>query len=195
MVYFTIDHLYIAIIHAACIARDGRGVILCGTSGAGKSCLTYACVKRGWTLIADDFCAPVRGRTDGIVIGRPEQIRFRPEATSLFPELNQLPATLALNGKPTLELKVSHIPNVRTATKCFAEAIIFLDREETGPAQLLPISVEEALRRIESDQPRWSPAVSNEQRDARLAILSRGAGVLQYSDFGEAINLLESLVR
>ena len=194
MVYFTIDHMHIAIMHAACVARNGRGVLLCGYSGAGKSCLTYACVRRGWTLVADDFCAPVRGRSDRMVIGRPEWIRVRPEATSLFPELAAIPGTVAPNGKPTLEIKVSQIPNAHTSTSCLAEAVVFLDRRETGPAELMPISIDEALDRIQSDQPRWNSPVHDQQREARLAILSRGARLLRYSDFDEAITLLESLV-
>lgn len=195
MVYFTIDHMHIAIVHAACVAHHGRGVVLCGNSGAGKSCLTYACVRRGWTLVADDFCAPVRGRSDRMVIGRPERIRFRPEATSLFPELAAIPSTVAPNGKPTVEIKVSQIPNAHTSTSCLVEAVVFLDRQKTGPAELLPISIDEALDRIQSDQPQWNLPVLDEQREARLSILSRGASVLRYSDFDEAVALLELLVR
>lgn len=194
MVYFTIDHLYVAIIHAACVARNGRGLLLCGRSGAGKSCLTYACVKGGWTLIADDFCAPIRGRNDRMVIGRAERIRFRPEAVSLFPELAQLPIMPAPNRKPTLELRASDIPGAMTSVTCFAESVVFLERNGTNAANLSSIPIEEALARIESDQPRWGPAVADEQRLARLAILSHGAQVLRYSDFPGAIHQLNMLI-
>ncbi|HLN03019.1 MAG TPA: hypothetical protein VK335_27265 [Bryobacteraceae bacterium] len=194
MVYFTIDHLYVAIIHAACVARNGRGLLLCGRSGAGKSCLTYACVKSGWTLVADDFCAPIRGRNDRMVIGKAERIRFRPEAASLFPELAQLPIIPAPNRKPTLELRASDIPGVQTSVKCFAESTAFLERNGTDAANVSSIPIEEALARIESDQPRWNSPVADEQREARLAILSRGAYVLRYGDFAGAIHQLNLLI-
>src|SRR5450432_2141778 len=35
-------------LHAACVAIDGRGVLLCGDSGAGKTTLSYACARAGW---------------------------------------------------------------------------------------------------------------------------------------------------
>ena len=41
-------------IHAACVAIDGRGVLLCGDSGAGKTSLSYACARAGWQFISDD---------------------------------------------------------------------------------------------------------------------------------------------
>ena len=194
MVYFTIDNLYIAIIHAACVARNGHGLLLCGTSGAGKSCLTYACVKSGWTLVADDFCASIRGRNDRMVIGKAKSIRFRPEAASLFPELAHLPTVGAPNGKPTIELKASRIPGLHTSALCSAEAVVFLERDHAGPVRLLPISVEDALARIESDQPRWRASTDHAQRQARSAILSHGAHILRYWNFAEAINLLDTLL-
>ena len=194
MVYFTIDHLYVAILHAACVARNGRGLLLCGKSGAGKSCLTYACVKSGWTLVADDFCAPIRGRNDRMVIGKAERIRFRPEAVSLFPELARLPIIPAPNRKPTLELRASDIPGAKTSVTCFAESVVFLERNGTDAANLSSIPVDEALARIESDQPRWSAPIADEQREARIAILSQGAHVLRYGDLAGAVRQLHSLI-
>ncbi|MES2221693.1 MAG: aldolase, partial [Acidobacteriota bacterium] len=45
---------YATPIHAGCVALDGRGVLLCGDSGAGKSSLSFACARKGWTYITDD---------------------------------------------------------------------------------------------------------------------------------------------
>ena len=42
---------YTTPLHAGCVALDGRGVLLCGDSGAGKSSLSYACARAGWTYV------------------------------------------------------------------------------------------------------------------------------------------------
>lgn len=42
------------IIHATCIAVDGRGVLLLGRSGAGKSDLALRLLDRGAELVSDD---------------------------------------------------------------------------------------------------------------------------------------------
>ncbi|GEM_PF-1252882 len=41
-------------IHASCVEKDGRGILLKGHSGAGKSSFALALINRGFTLVADD---------------------------------------------------------------------------------------------------------------------------------------------
>ena len=43
-----------ATLHASCVAIRGRGVLLLGRSGAGKSDLTLRLIDRGAELVADD---------------------------------------------------------------------------------------------------------------------------------------------
>jgi hypothetical protein len=42
-------------VHAALVARDGRGVLLVGTGQTGKSTLACALWQRGWALLGDDM--------------------------------------------------------------------------------------------------------------------------------------------
>ncbi|MBZ5593833.1 MAG: aldolase [Acidobacteriia bacterium] len=194
MAYLTIDHLYITILHAGCVARNGHGVLLCGDAGAGKSCLSYACMKRGWSLLSDDFSALVRGRHDRMIIGKPEHVRFRPEAMRLFPELTDLPHKVLENGKQMFDFQTGALPQARTARCCQAETILFLDRRESGDAELIPMDPQEALARIEFDRAYWDPPVFEEHRENIQGLLSRGVHYLRYSDFDGAIHILESLV-
>jgi hypothetical protein len=194
MAYFTLDHLYITILHAGCVARNGRGVLLCGEQGAGKSCLAYACVKRGWTLLSDDFAALLREPGNNMVIGRPQRMRFRPQAFDLFPELSAARSQITPFGKHMFDLRTGAIPNVQTARCCRAEKVVFLDRRESGGAELVPMDAGEALTRFESDRPHWDPPVCDEHRANLQALFSRGVHTLRYSDFAGAIHILESLV-
>jgi hypothetical protein len=43
-------------LHAACVRIGGNAIALCGRTGAGKSTLAAALVRRGHALIADDVC-------------------------------------------------------------------------------------------------------------------------------------------
>lgn len=43
-------------IHASCVAAGGRGVLLLGASGQGKSDLALRLIDRGAQLVADDRC-------------------------------------------------------------------------------------------------------------------------------------------
>jgi hypothetical protein len=55
-------------LHAACVARAGRGALLLGATGAGKSTLTLACLERGMALLSEDavFVAPATLQATGI---------------------------------------------------------------------------------------------------------------------------------
>ncbi len=194
MAYFTLDYLHITILHAGCVARNGQGVLLCGDPGAGKSCLAYACVKRGWTLVSDDFAAVLRDSGNNTVIGRPQRMRFRPAAFDLFPELSAVQSQITPFGKHMFDLRTGAIPNVQTARCCRAEKLVFLDRRESGGAELVPMNPGDALARFERDRPYWDPPVGDEHRTTMQALLSRGGHTLRYSDFDGAIRILESLV-
>ncbi len=52
-------------LHAACVARGGRGVLVVGPSGAGKSTLTATLVRQGFSLVSDDSVLLERG-PDGV---------------------------------------------------------------------------------------------------------------------------------
>jgi hypothetical protein len=80
-------HSHLTMIHAACVARNGRAVLLCGESGAGKSCLSFSCARRGWTFIGDDGASLVRRSKPPIVVGGPREVHFRPTALEILPEL------------------------------------------------------------------------------------------------------------
>src|SRR6185437_13878064 len=69
MSYSMLDALRVVTMHAACVALDGHGVLLAGESGAGKSSLSYACARRGWTYCSDDASALVRDAEDCVVMG------------------------------------------------------------------------------------------------------------------------------
>jgi hypothetical protein len=194
MAYFTLDYRYITILHAACVARNGRGVLLGGEPGAGKSCLAYACVKRGWTLLSDDFAALLREPRSNTVIGRAYRMRFRPLAFELFPELKNFSSSITSVGKHLFDLRAGAIPNVQTAPCCRADKIVFLDRRDSGPAELLPVDPADALARFETHRLPWDPPVFDDHRENIRALVSRGVHTLRYSDFDSAINILESLV-
>jgi serine kinase of HPr protein (carbohydrate metabolism regulator) len=44
-----------ALVHASCVAIDGRAVLLAGQPGAGKSDLALRLIDRGGALVSDDY--------------------------------------------------------------------------------------------------------------------------------------------
>jgi serine kinase of HPr protein (carbohydrate metabolism regulator) len=56
-------------LHASCVELDGRGLLLRGPPGAGKSDLALRLIEAGARLVADDRV--VLSRRDGALIARP----------------------------------------------------------------------------------------------------------------------------
>ena len=53
------------LLHAACVERDGRALLLTGESGSGKSTLAALLAARGWRLMGDEFA--LLDLTDGAI--------------------------------------------------------------------------------------------------------------------------------
>lgn len=68
--------------HASSVAVDGKGLLICGVSGSGKSSLALDLISRGAVLVADDR-TELRRQGDAIVMTCPPAIRGRIEARGL----------------------------------------------------------------------------------------------------------------
>jgi hypothetical protein len=197
MAYHLIESLYLTPIHAACVARSGLGVLLCGDSGSGKSSLAYACARRGWTYVTDDAGYLVRGHSsERTVIGNAHRIRLRPDAARWFPELAGHTPALRGNGKLSLEIWTRELPFIAAAVSTVASRVVFLRRNSSGPARLSPMDATEASAWCERVFFWWDPEVAAEQK-AGLAAMLDGSKIqsLEYSDLEAAVNALENELR
>lgn len=138
-------------IHAACVASQGSGVLLCGDSGAGKSSLAYACARAGWEYLTDDTSYLLRASSPRTILGDCHKLRFRPSAADIFPELAGLPVTPRILGRPSMELATAPMDNIRRLESTRIEYVVFLNRRMPGSAELAPYSPEAArgyMRRV-----------------------------------------------
>jgi hypothetical protein len=185
---------FVTAIHAACIVLDGRGVLLCGDSGAGKTSLSYACASAGWQFVSDDTSFLLYSETTRRVIGNYHHVRFRPSAAELFPEIAGAEITPRMFGKPSIELPTASMGHVRTAESAHVDFIVYLNRHHQGPIQLVPYSKDDArryMRRVLFGTP--------ETKTIRYAAIERllTATVLElrYNSLDHAVRRLEQLVR
>lgn len=45
----------VAILHCACVVKEGQGILLAGNSGSGKSTLAVAMARAGFDFLSDDW--------------------------------------------------------------------------------------------------------------------------------------------
>ena len=188
----VISQLYLTAVHGALVEREGRGILLCGDSFAGKSTLAYACARAGWTLISDDGVFLVRRREDRYAIGNPFSIRFRDDARILFPELRTHLTKTRANGKIGIEVATKDVPGILTATESTVEHLVFLNRHAGGNARLMTLCHSEALARLQC--PHFGlDSVREENEQAHRRLLTAGVWQLNYGDLGSAVDRLETL--
>jgi energy-coupling factor transporter ATP-binding protein EcfA2 len=194
MVYLLLNQDDVVSVHAACIARNGLGVLLCGASGAGKSTLAFACAKAGWTYVSDDATILLQGSPEREAFGKPHQFRFRPEAVELFPEIEGHSECIKPNGKPTVEVAIGAFPEIAAASRCRIGCVVFLNRSNRSRALARPLSSLEASDRLLREMPVYSEEVWRRHRDTVATLFSAPAYELQYKTYEQAIPLLSKLV-
>jgi len=187
-------HSHITRVHAACVARNGRGVLLCGASGAGKTCLAFACARRGWTLVTGEVSSILRNASGRLALGNPRYLHFRDSAAAIFPELSgrlSLPNSV---GKFTVEVSAADL-GLSTAFQAPIAAVVFLDRRPDAPARFTPVSSSDAFRALEDDLPLFPQPQYDAHRAALRHLVENGAYELRYHDLDQAAALLDTLVQ
>lgn len=134
-------------VHASCVAIDGRGVLVTGKSGSGKSDLTLRLIDRGAILVSDDYTIVTR-TGDGLIATAPETIRGKLEIHGLgiveAPFADKAPvALIVIVDEPPVRLPPS--PETRRIAGVDIPAIAFAGLEPSAA-----IKVEWALRRFTS---------------------------------------------
>jgi hypothetical protein len=201
--YFFLDHAggchiatrFTTPVHAACVALDGRGVLLCGDSGAGKSTLAYACARSGWTYVSDDASLLLRCKThERIVSGNCHQVRFRPSAAELFPEVRGLDITPRAAGKPSIELSTAEMLHMNCAEHAKIDFLVFLNRRAGARPDLLPYRTEVARYYMRQVLYGESESLAK-QYEAIEHLLTAEIVELRYSDLDWAVDRLRMLIR
>jgi hypothetical protein len=195
LILLLLSDRYFMPIHAGCVARNGRGVLLAGSASAGKSCLSYACARAGWTLVSDDAGYMIRDDPNQRVLGRPRFLRFEFSAERLFPELRDLLAAEAATGADVANIDCNSLPGIETATECRAEAVVFLERQAGMTATLTAVHQDDALKRLLAELPMAADATRTAQVASLRKLLKKGAYRLNYDQPEAAVAKLGSLVR
>jgi hypothetical protein len=181
-------------VHAGCVSLNGRGVLLCGDSGAGKSSLSYACARAGWTYTSDDATFLLNQAGGREATGNCHQVRFRPSAAALFPEIEGLEIAPRAAGKPSIQLPTAGLKGITCAQTAPVDYLVFLNRRESGPHELRPYRKDVARHFL-----RQVLLGHAESRAIQYAAVERLLTVeifeLRYKDLNWAVDRLETLVR
>lgn len=192
IVYLLLGASVVTDLHAACVSRNGKGVLLIGDSGAGKSTLAYACARSGWTYTSDDTSYLINDSIVPRVIGHSHRARFRPSAKAIFPELKRFDLTPRVEGKPSIEVLISELQVPKTAAEATVEFIVHLNRKLIATTKLIRLPSGTATQRACREL--YSAGEIKVRHERILEILSDiPTFELQYRDLDQGIIALNLL--
>jgi hypothetical protein len=185
-------------LHAACIGREGRGLLLMGPSGAGKSTLTLLSLLQGFDFIAEDsvFVAPDTLLATGIASFlhvRADSLRWVERSRDVA-AIRASPVIRRRSGVRKFEVDVRRGAHRLAVSPLKIGAIVFLSAEKAGGGPLLRRLTKSSMyaRLVEAQayaahQPEW-PAFRRRVSGLDAFELRRGAHP------SEAVDVLQSLV-
>jgi hypothetical protein len=140
-------------VHSALVVRDGVGLLLRGPSGAGKSTLTYACMRRGMTVVSDDWVYAPADPTSRRVVGYPWRIMLTEPAAARFAELADVP-TVPHTSEEQRKVRVTP-PLAVQQVAADVTAVVLLDPDPV--LSLQPITAQTAAQRF------WAASLPTER--------------------------------
>jgi len=185
---------YLTPIHGACVAWRGHGILLCGESGAGKSSLSFACARHGWTFVSDDATCLLRSRKGRAVIGNPQHLHFRESALELFPDLQHIPLRPRINGDISIELPTESYAGIQTAREADVDFVLFLNRQAGVLPSIRPFLRSSAMSYLSQFLCYGEKQMRQKQKKSLTNLLSAEVLEFHYSDLDPAVEFLQRLV-
>jgi hypothetical protein len=172
-------------LHAACVGIGGRGVLLMGDTGAGKSTLALQCLLQGFDFLSEDsvFVQAETLRATGVASFlhvQSESLRWVASAR-IAAAIRRSPVIRRRSGARKFELDLRRTPFKLASAPLKICAVVFLSakRARAGAELLRPIPKREMLVRLGalqsygSSASQWRTFASNA---ARLAVFELRRG-------------------
>jgi hypothetical protein len=156
-------------IHAAGVSRGGRGLLLAGSSGAGKTTLAVALARAGFEFMGDDMLFLSTDTSRLRIHAFPDEVDVTEHTASFFPELQPLLARPKRPGWPKWAFRAESVFDTQVAWTCTPAALVFPSIAATHTSRLEPIGAREALMDIAPNVLLTEPGACQEH----LAILAR----------------------
>ena len=165
-------------LHAACLARDDAGVLVCGPSGSGKSTLTIALLEAGLDFLGDDLVFLEPREQSVRALGFPDELGISTDAAQRLPFLPADVDTSPPPGWPKARADIRLVaPNARVAASCEPRMVLLLS-EGAEPGTVEEAGADDALLELLPSILLTEPATCAAHLQA-LATLTKSATIFR----------------
>ncbi len=159
-------------LHAAGVCWNGAGMLVPGTSGAGKTTLALALLRNGWDLLSDDMVFLTHEPDDVQVLAFPDAIDITDATALFFPELQGWVRQPKGDGWAKHQLRFEAVYGSRFTWTCKPSVLVFPTVADEASSRLVPITPDEALLEL-APNVLLTEAASSQRHLDRLAALVR----------------------
>ena len=110
-------------LHASCVVKDGRAILIAGRSGTGKSDLALRLIDRGAQLVSDDYTVVRRTKSGQLLARAPANIEGKIEVRGIgvvaMGHSSDVPVALVID----LDLGVERMPERRDPVRIAGVAV------------------------------------------------------------------------
>jgi len=182
-------------VHAGCLEKNGRAIIMPAASGSGKSTLCASLLNAGWRLFSDEFAVIVPESGDVVPVPRGVSLKNASIAIAkmIHPEAEFSPV---VTGTPKGSVSVLRAPRQsveRSHERCRPGAVVFPKWSPDAGLQTAPVSRAEALELMIKNSINYSALDELGFRAMTRLIEEVPAYRLTYSDSPRAMAWFEDL--
>jgi hypothetical protein len=184
-------------LHAACVANGGRGGLIAGPSGTGKSTLVLALAARGLDFLSDDMVFLGRGESGIEAHGFSDAIGVTRDTAARFAELSDLAAIAPPAGFRKHLVRIEERFAVRTVARCQPEVLIFPELAPDHESRLESMERDEAWLRLVPDVLLTHPAATQAHLASIAELTEQVACYRLHSgpDVRRSAELIEALLK
>lgn len=180
-------------VHAAGLALGGRGLLIAGASGAGKTTLALTLLRAGFGFLGDDT---IILDADAKALAFPDEIDITPQTARFFPELESLTHDPAPGEPPKHSFCADQVYAAPTCWQCVPMALIFPTHTPAPASLLSPMPADQALLHLACNVLRTEQKTSQAHLTALAALVTqcRCYRLATGRDFDRLPDLLRTII-
>jgi len=135
-------------VHAAALAKNGKGVLIPGPSGSGKTTLSLTLLRGGFRFLSDD--RTILKKSSGTVgmFAFPDGVDATEKTLAFFPELRNAPRHLLKEGTRKKKLAVEGVYPRCVVASCVPSVLVIPHIVDEESSRLEPVGKTEGARHL-----------------------------------------------